>query len=390
MHLVKKPHKKPLLASNWLLLVHLMVATVVQPNIGLLAMLALAENNKHGTRKRTMKRRRAKICELDMQLGPFEFRRSYRMQKELFLELVNTIKPLLSIGRRRRHRHRVDPNDGSISPELRVSAALRYFGGGSVDDIMRSHGLSRSSLFVSVWAVVDAINKHPELAIRFPENHNKQRSIASGFQATSEAQFDCCVGAIDGMLVWTEKPSEKDCLGMKCGSGNFLCERKRKFGFNMQGICDAQGRFIDVWIINPASSSDYTAFTRSKLDAKLNRPGFLAEGLALFGDNAYKCTEYMVTPYMNVREGPKDDFNFYHSQVRSNIERAFGRLVQRWAILRRPLPSTMGVKKQICLAMALCKLHNFCLGEVNGDRLPRLSPTDELDIINAGGVEANY
>jgi hypothetical protein len=39
------------------------------------------------------------------------------------------------------------------------------------------------------------------------------------------------------------------------------------------------------------------------------RPDFLAEGLMIFGDNAYVSTEYMVTPYKNVRAGPKDDFN---------------------------------------------------------------------------------
>jgi hypothetical protein len=199
------------------------------------------------------------------------------------------------------------------------------------------------------------------------------------------------VTAIDGMLVWTEKPSQNDCLLMKCGSGRFMCGRKGKFGFNLQGVCDAQGRFIEAWITNPASSSDYISFIRSSLFTKLNQPGFLVEGLALFGDNAYVSTDYMVTPYSNVREGPKDDFNFFQSQLRINVECSFGMLVQRWSILRRPLPSMMGVKKQICLVMALCKLHNFCMtGDDDDRRMPRLSPNDELSIMVNGGVELNY
>lgn len=36
-------------------------------------------------------------------------------------------------------------------------------------------------------------------------------------------------------------------------------------------------------------------------------------------------------------------------------------LVCRWGILRRPLPSTMGLKKSTALTMALCRLHNFCI-----------------------------
>ena len=204
---------------------------------------------------------------------------------------------------------------------------------------MLTHGISHKLVFVSVWAVVNAINQHPDLAIKFPEDYATQHAIALSFEAKSKAGFDCCVGAIDGMLVWTEKPSAKDCERMKCGSGRFMCGRKSKFGYNMQGVCDAQGRFLNVWISNPASSSDYIAFLRSKLYEKVSKPGFLANGLALFGDNAYVSTEYMVTPFRNVRKGPKDDFNFYQSQLRINIECAFGMLVHRWAILRRPLSS---------------------------------------------------
>lgn len=43
------------------------------------------------------------------------------------------------------------------------------------------------------------------------------------------------------------------------------------------------------------------------------------------------------------------------------IECAFGILVQRWSILRTPLSANMGAKKQISLAFAACRLHNFCI-----------------------------
>jgi hypothetical protein len=79
--------------------------------------------------------------------------------------------------------------------------------------------------------------------------------------------------------------------------------------------------------------------------------GRLAHGLALFGDNAYVNVDTMVTPYRNVRRGAKDDYNHFHSRI--SIERAFGMLVHRWAILRSPLSSTMGVEKQMVLVMAL-------------------------------------
>ena len=38
-------------------------------------------------------------------------------------------------------------------------------------------------------------------------------------------------------------------------------------------------------------------------------------------------------------------------------------LVQRWSILRRPLPAAMGIHKITALTFSLCKLHNFLLDE---------------------------
>ena len=57
----------------------------------------------------------------------------------------------------------------------------------------------------------------------------------------------------------------------------------------------------------------------------------------------------------------EDAFNFYLSQLRVTIERAFGVLVQRWAILRSPL--TIPLFKVAPLMYTLCVLHNFCINE---------------------------
>ena len=81
---------------------------------------------------------------------------------------------------------------------------------------------------------------------------------------------------------------------------------------------------MDVSISHPGATSDYFAFVTSPLRYKLETPGFLAPGLVLFGDNAYVSNEYMVTPYRNVKSGPKDAFNFFQSQLRIRIECAFG------------------------------------------------------------------
>ena len=97
----------------------------------------------------------------------------------------------------------------------------------------------------------------------------------------------------------------------------------------MQAICDDRRRFIDVKISHPASTSDYLAFATSRINKNLEKVGFVAEGFCIYGNNAYMNSPFMATPFKAVHEGIHDAYNFYHSQIRINIEYAFGMLVNR-------------------------------------------------------------
>jgi hypothetical protein len=116
---------------------------------------------------------------------------------------------------------------------------------------------------------VDAVNRHPRFNIVYPDDHDKQRSIAQGFQNVSSAGIDCCAGAVDGILIWTHKPSPKVCMEAGCGPVKFLCGRKKKFGLNCQVVCDVWGQILDVSITYPGSSSDILAFEGMSLFHKL-------------------------------------------------------------------------------------------------------------------------
>ena len=137
----------------------------------------------------------------------------------------------------------------------------------------------------------------------------------------------------------------------------------------MQGVCNSQGYFLDVEVLFPGPSSDYYAFDDSSLRKKLENEGFLGTAvsctfggkLCLFGDNAYIQAPYMCTPWKLVSGGPKDSFNFYHSQLRINIECSFGCLVHRWGILHRAIPMGISISRTTRLVLSLCKLHNFCI-----------------------------
>ena len=182
----------------------------------------------------------------------------------------------------------------------------------------------------------------------------------------SGASFNCVIGAIDGMLVWTLKPSLKCCETAKCGEKHFLCSRKDKFGLNLQTICDHKLRFTWVDIRWPGSTSDYMAWMTSDLCGKLeDDDGLLLEGKCIVGDNAYVKKKYMSVPHKGIVSLYDDAYNFYVSQLRITIERAFGVLVHRWAILRRPL--NIPTEKVGPFVMALCRLHNYCIDEKERD-----------------------
>ena len=129
--------------------------------------------------------------------------------------------------------------NGQLLPDVRLACAICWFAGGSSYDIMTTFGSSHTDTINSYWFVVDAINRHPSLAIAYPDNHDQQRAIAEGFAAVSAAGFKCCAGAIDGILFWwIHKPSPTDCERSGCSSGKFFCGRKKKFGLNCQAVCD--------------------------------------------------------------------------------------------------------------------------------------------------------
>jgi hypothetical protein len=229
-----------------------MAVAIIQSSMLLLQKKASATNSR-SYRKPNIGRTRTKIVNIRRCLGRTVFRRAYRLSQEKFDELIKLLEPYLP------SKQRVGPN-GIIPVALELRIALRYFAGGSPLDFIGSHGMSFTSIWNSIWRIVDVINECEQLRIRFPEDHSIQRQIAAGFKEKSNVGFDNCVRAIDGLLICSEKPTEKFAHMMKTGSRAFYCGRKCRFGYNMQAVCDAEGRFLSVWINHPASASDFISF----------------------------------------------------------------------------------------------------------------------------------
>ena len=256
-------------------------------------------------------------------------------------------------------------------------------------DITISHAIGKTDIYHSVWSVAHAANQCPSLQFKFPTTVAECKEVAEEFTFRSQAGFNNCVGCIDGMLVWTKKPLSTQCDKVGVDSDKFFCGQKGKNGLNLQGVCDAKKRFAYISVQHPATTSDYLSFVTSSLYQQLTVGSGLPSGFCLYGDNAYVNESYMCAPFPNTSSGPKDAYNYYQSQVRINIECAFGILTNHWQILKSPLNANIPINRVNALVSCLCKIHNFCIDNGNA-KPPQRYPHDALtlmDFINDTGSE---
>ena len=83
-------------------------------------------------------------------------------------------------------------------------------------------GISHTDVTDSVWHVVHAVNNLPEFRIEYPSSVDEQRRIAADFERVSGVGFNNCAGAIDGVLIWIQKPSLREAKRVSVDQMKFL------------------------------------------------------------------------------------------------------------------------------------------------------------------------
>lgn len=216
---------------------------------------------------------------------------------------------------------------------------------------------------------------------KFP-SHEEQKINADGFRAKSGADFDKIILALDGMLIWTIQPTKKDCKYLKMGERVFHCYRKDKFGYLLLAAVDHECRFRWIDIRHPSSTSDWVGWSSSDVGKELTEDedsNLVLPGHAIAGDGAFVENMTMATPIPGTNLSTVEDaYNFYLSQIRITVERAFGILVHRWGILRRAL--SFSIQKVPAFVTCLIRLHNFCIDNGDSRRTPGQQRKDERNI----------
>lgn len=161
-------------------------------------------------------------------------------------------------------------------------------------------------------------------------------------------------------------PSSKETGNVKaCHSGH--CST---CGINVQGVCDSSCRFTCAAVVTPGSFNDCRAYKESDLPALADA---LPTGACAIGFNAHLVSEKLLMPFSGAEahEELKSNYIFFLSQCRIRIEMAFGRLINKWRILKTPLHVRLKNARKVFMACAL--LHNFCINE--GEHIPIVEPS---------------
>jgi hypothetical protein len=135
------------------------------------------------------------------------------------------------------------PN-GQITTSVHLASALQYFAGGSPYDLVGVYGISHTDVMDSVWHIVEAVNNYSKFAIEYPSSVEEQEEIVAGFQKASTVDFDICAGAIDGILIWTQKPTPAEVQRVGVGQKKSFVDESISLASIVKLWQMSRGRFL--------------------------------------------------------------------------------------------------------------------------------------------------
>lgn len=304
--------------------------------------------------------------------SPKAFHSLYRMSYESFVELCDILRPSLRVNREMsRRRTSTEPIDAKII----LATTLRWLSGGDYITTSYMMGISVSTFYRITEKCLRAIVNNERLRIRFPTTDEEIREVARGFSAMStDRVMTGCVGCLDGYLIRTQCPRLSD-----AGNGNvrsFFNGHYYHYGVNVQACCDHRCRFISVCIAMPGGQPDVSAHRVNPLAKLIEK---LPLGYFIAGDNAYTNSEHLLTPFSGTHKEDTrlGNFNFYLSQLRITVERAFGLVTSRFRILKAPLMHKLWKIKLIFMASTV--LQNFCINRRDEEFFVDLAPNENVD-----------
>ncbi|CAH9114652.1 unnamed protein product [Cuscuta epithymum] len=220
-------------------------------------------------------------------------------------------------------------------------------------------------------SVLLAILRLHEVLLKKPE------PVLQNCRAHPWKWFKNCLGALDGTYIKLNV-AEQDKPKYRT--------RKGDLATNVLGVCSQDLNFIYILPGWEGSAAD----ARVLRSAVSRSNGFLVpQGYYYLCDAGYSNADGFLAPYRGQRYHLKEwsqnnqprtkeeMFNYKHSSARNVIERSFGLLKMRWAILRER--SWYPIKTHCRVITACALLHNHIRREMRRDPLEDKVPEDYVD-----------
>ncbi|XP_071555857.1 putative nuclease HARBI1 isoform X1 [Temnothorax nylanderi] len=294
---------------------------------------------------------------------PHKYINYFRMSSLLFEKLLALVGPIIAKEYVIRE---------PISPVIRLQLTLRYLASGdSMKSLSYAFRVGHNTISKIIRETCEAIWTCLKGVVFLEDKEESWKGLADEFERLWN--FPNCIGAVDGKHVSIQAPSN---------SGSTYYNYKGYHSINLLGVSDANCCFTMVDIGAEGRQSDGGVFRNSKIGKrfehnlfKLPSPKKLEIGgpelpYVLVADEAFPLSVYMMRPYprrgnLNIK---KKVFNYRLSRARKIVENAFGLLVARWRIYRRPIIASISNARKIIKATVV--LHNFIIQneeKVNGN-----------------------
>ena len=263
---------------------------------------------------------------------------------------------------------KIDRFREDVVPSRKRFAVTMYWlaNGGHYKVVAKLFGMVKSTLCVILHDTIQGLDDvlFPRVVI-WPSHHELQQIM---IDMENEHHLPQCAGAIDGSFI--HMPTPPGTFAEK-----YWCYKGGEHAIILLGICDARGRFTYVNVGQPATVGDAATFTRCKLLASIEEgfalPATLSKTIQgrhssalvcpyIIGDSAFGLCSYMMRNYPDGSPQYTDEhaYNYCHIRTRRVIENAFGRLKNRFQILKlQSLRDPLWLSK---VTRVCCALHNMC------------------------------
>ncbi|XP_072047331.1 LOW QUALITY PROTEIN: putative nuclease HARBI1 [Amphiura filiformis] len=239
----------------------------------------------------------------------------------------------------------------ALPPSLQVFIALRFYGKGSYLDESGAepHGVSIPTAQRAVSSVTPLLCRLQDDYIKFPRTAEEVRQKQRDFMAVRPRGFPRVVGAIDC--------THARLHGVTLGPDEYVyINRKGKYSINVQLVCDAKYRILNVVARWPGSTHDSRILQASRLGHAYDN-GRL-QGL-LLGDSGYALKPWLMTPIQHPSTEAEEEYNRAHKRTRVLIEQLNGQLKNKFACLGSSGPKVKSPETACDMIVACCVLFNI-------------------------------